>query len=109
LAEQRAALGALAEEETINSDHAVGIDVHEDDAYSITTERSFTGATINLVIHREDKKLVPGSIAESSIQQEEDESDLMGQENDDNVADGTDANDVQQVAADDEISVVTAD
>ena len=41
--------------------------------------------------------------------QEDDESDLMGQENDDNVADGTDANDVQQVAADDELSVVTAD
>ena len=99
----------MAEEETFNSDRAVGIHVHEDDAYSIATERSFTGATINLVIHREDKKLVPGSIAESSVQQEEDESDLMGQDNDDNVADGTDANDVQKVAADDELSVVTAD
>ena len=109
LAEQRAALGALAEEETIDSERAVGIHVHEDDAYSIATERSFTGAMINLVIHQEDKKLVTGSIAERSVQQEEDESDLMEQDNDDNVADGTDANDVQQVAADDEISVVTAD
>jgi len=109
LAEQRAALGALAEEETIDSERAVGIHVHEDDAYSIATERSFTGAMINLMIHQDDKKLVQGSIAKSRVQREEDESNLMEQNNDDNVAHGTDANDVQKAAADDELSVVTAD
>lgn len=46
-------LSALTEEQTIDSVGAVGTQ-NEDDLYSIATERSFTGAMINLVIREPD-------------------------------------------------------
>ena len=54
-------LSALTEEGTIDSVGAVGTQT-EDDLYSIATERSFTGAMINLVLRDLDSSDVVGGV-----------------------------------------------
>jgi len=68
-------LSALTEEQTIDSVGAVGTQ-NEDDLYSIATERSFTGAMINLVIREPDASVtgqesVTGGVDDSMAALEE--------------------------------------
>ena len=94
------ALSALTEEaeeqQTIDSEGAVGLNAHEDDGYSIATERSFTGAMINLVIREGNDQ---NNIAEACATAPE-----AVESVDDYMKDGT-----IQERADDDVSVVTAE
>ena len=94
------ALSALTEEreeqQTIDSEGAVGVNVHEDDAYSIATERSFTGALINLVIREGNDQSMLTEVSPTAPTVSESLGDTI-------------KDDIRQEKADDDLSVVTAE
>lgn len=92
------ALSALSEEiggqATVDSEGAVGVHAHEDDGFSIATERSFTGAMINLVI--KDRNEQGSTAAHKSA--------ILG-----NISlDDSTKDEVRHEKGDDDVSVVTA-